>query len=329
MESLKFCRDGVLLRQTRAWDPDESKHRGRPVPLIGWQEAVDPHAFLKGLHSAISFEPGLTVLEFFENLAPWAEQMIGVACMDFPAFLAEARRAPSGDDMSDLSHIELFWRGEISPVPAFTRPKERFSKDENGLNIFHVGRPKKTGRIGLSSRWDMSVRLTEKGRENYGGSESVSLSFQPISDWAHLEIRILEEGRLYDETVLPSSRAYMGTKIPLTNPQHPLVLAGEHPDRGPLSIACDSPAPTFFDTVVRGMLWEIGFDYSPAQRNRSADKLRESLAEARAMLDGEAPAPSPANSYEMIRREEFLADMRRIEEAEAAAVRMGCCVPRV
>ena len=92
MADLIFSRDGVLRMRVSAYDRVSKKRLGRLVPLRAWEAGVDEHAFLKSLHSAISFEDGLSVGEMMENLAPWAEMMTGVACMDFPAFLEEARR---------------------------------------------------------------------------------------------------------------------------------------------------------------------------------------------------------------------------------------------
>jgi hypothetical protein len=326
MDMVEFCRDGILRVHPKAWDPDERAHKGRRVSLQAWQEAVDSRAFLKSLRSPIRFEPGLTVLELFENLAPWADLMSSIACMDFPAYLAEARRAPSGQDMSQLSHIDVFWRSIISPVADFTPPTERFSKDDKGRREFNVGKPKKTGRIEADCGWDMSVMLTEAGRAEYDGQSSVSLSFCPISDWAHLELRLLEEGLLFDETIAKSSQDFLGTQIPLINAQHPLVTARPQTNSNAQVMACDPPAPAFFETLVCGVMWEIGFDYSPVQRDARYEDLKDRVEQVRsAEAEGAFKDPDPdlISDYDRKERARFLEDMRQIEAAEVVAERLG------
>ena len=71
---LTFSRDGVLrLRLTARGQGRETVIRD--VPLAALELAHDPHALLSALSDPVVFEPGLTVLDLLENLAPWEGQI--------------------------------------------------------------------------------------------------------------------------------------------------------------------------------------------------------------------------------------------------------------
>lgn len=314
MADLIFSRDGVLRMRFSAYDRVSKERLGRLVPLRAWEAGVDEHAFLKALHSAISFEDGLTVGEMMDNLAPWAEMMTGVACMDFPAFLEEARRG--GKQVEDISRIELRYYASLEAVPRFERikPKDR----EDGGDFFSslgIGRPMRTDRVSIESRWDYSAVLTEKGREAYDGSESVSLSFTPVSEYAHLPLIINRRGSFHDQA--PYGSEYIGTSLPLLNPDHPLTEEVKGSRVSARRLPIDAPSPNLFDTLVRGLLWEMGFDYSPAQRDKSGEKVMRSVE---ALKGGEVEdEPVDDNA-------EFRADLLRLRRAEEAANEMGLAV---
>lgn len=315
MADLIFSRDGVLRMRFSAYDRVSKKRLGRLVPLRAWEAGVDEHAFLKSLHSAISFEDGLSVGEMMENLAPWAEMMTGVACMDFPAFLEEARRG--GKRVEDIDRIELRYHAAIEAVPRFERikPEERDPDKRDFRSVLGLGRPMRTDRVVIEERWDYSAVLTEEGRAQYEGSDSVSLSFTPVSEYAHLPLIINRRGVLHDQA--PIGADYLGTRLPLLNPAHPLTEEVERSRLGTLRLPIDAPEPTLFDTLVRGLLWEMGFDYSPAQRDASGEAVMRSVE---ALKGGEVEdEPEDDNA-------EFMADSLRLRRAQEAADKLGLAV---
>ena len=325
MERLIFCRDGILRRTFHAYDSVTRSRVTTQVPVLAWQSAVDPDTFLKSLGSVIKFEDGLTIAEMMENLAPWADVMTGVACMDFPAFLEEARNPMPGCE--EISHMELYYSASLSAVPKFEDVEELFTKKENGFFEMNIGRPLFTGQISLEDRWDYAAVLTEEARASYGGADNVSLSFTPVSEYAHLPVRFREGSVLYDETSAPSRHAFLGTRKALTRADHPNVVRvpfgnkGKHAHQVPIV----SPTPTFYAGLVRGLLWEMGFSYSPVQRDEQKQQVMNSVEEVENLESGLPVIPPEEPTID----EEFAAEMLHLSRAQEAASDLGLSVSEV
>lgn len=323
MEPIIFSRDGVLRRDFYAYNRLTQERISRVVPLRAWETAVDPDVFTKSLHSPIFFEDGLTVCEMFENLAPWSDQMTGIACMDFDAFLEEVRN-PATERDADLSHIEISYRMSIGAVPKFKKVKRDFTKNKDGTSTWNMGKPMKTGRLRVETHWDMNVMLTESGKANYDGSDTVSLSFSPICEWGHLPMRLNAQGMFYDETASFTQSAYLGTTKSLTRSNHPNITTRVN-DNGRSSsseIKIDAPTPTFFNTLIRGCLFDIGFYGSPMLRDEKGQELAGRVDELNARLNGEEISSTKndvESDYDRRVQEEFEIDMLCFAKAEQAA----------
>lgn len=321
MDFIRFCRGGVLRCTFSTYNGETGEHISRHVPFQVWEDAVDPNAFLKTLHNYVFFEDGLTVGELMENLAPWAGTMAGAASMDFSAFLAEVRHEPTALQ-EEVSHIALRYRICIRPVPAFKKQDEPLSKTKDERYVFAPGQPIRTGRLTIDEGWDSYAVLKPEHRHHYDGSESISLNVSPMNEWKHLPILIDEAGVLYDETALASSAAYLGTRKALTRKDHPNVAAKTLPNgrRGMHEISIDAPCPTFFDVIIRGFLWEVGFHYSPVKRTR----FRKELLEQVARLDAEgAGIEEEKKELSRMNQVRFEAGLAMIKRLEASASRLG------
>lgn len=137
-----------------------------------------------------------------------------------------------------------------------------------------------SGRLNLVEGGENQALLRAEIRNFYNGAESKSLGFTSLADWKHLHVLIEDVGVLDDETVSPGSAQFLGTRKPLTRRDHPNVELSPLPDDRAAShrIRIDAPLPTLFDTVIRGFLWDLGFHYSPATRDRTRDNLRKQIA---------------------------------------------------
>ncbi|HDZ53016.1 MAG TPA: hypothetical protein ENH63_14860 [Sulfitobacter litoralis] len=320
MNTLHFCRDGILRRTITTRVPeamDDRRFETRLIPVQAWEASADPDIFLKSLHDVIIFEKGLTVADLFENLAPWAETLRGVACMDFPAFLTEMRSIPENPDV-EIEKISLYYHAEITAVPLFERDT---AKGETGLLDF--GNPAYTGRLKVEEGWHMTAYLKEESRDEYDGSDSVSMSFTPLSEWKHLEIVIDPKACLRDSTAGDHSSVYLGTKESITDQGHPnvAIVNASNGDVYGHDIAIDPPAPTFFDALVRGFLWDVGFHYSPVQRDDSRDKVMEAMDEVISSND----ADTDIDAEDEIDAE-ALAEMQMMRTLQAKSAEMGLSV---
>ncbi len=325
MNTLHFCRDGILRRTITTRVPevtDSYRFETRLIPVQAWEASTDPEVFLKSLHDTIIFEDGLTVGEVFENLAPWAETMRGVACMDFPAFLKEMR-SPHEKPMQDVDLIMISYGAEISAVPRFEREGPIFEGRKMNL-----GKPAFTGRLSLDQGWNMTARVKEEYRAEYDGADSVSLSFSPLSEWKHLPIRIEKTGSLRDETAADRASIHLGTKQPLTAADHKNVKPAMSPQGNVFGhdIVIDAPSPTFFHTLIRGFLWDVGFHYSPVQRDETRDSIMASVDEINAMESIEELDAPKADAYEI--DDEDRAEIALMGKLVAKASEMGLAVSK-
>ncbi|MEP3667496.1 MAG: hypothetical protein ABJN42_12300 [Roseibium sp.] len=313
MGTLYFSCDGVLRRHMAVWNARKGERISKDVPLKAIEAAVDPDVFLKSLHDEVVLEPGLTVLQFFENLAPWSKAMIGVGCMDFPAFLEEARRK-ADTRTEECDRIEIYWHASISPVPKFERPK-----DAGKRGVLDFGAPMRTGELMVEHGWDMDAILTPEGRKEYDGAHAVSLGFTPLSEWSHLPLCISQKAVIRDTTPCPTSKVYLGTDLSLTRPDHQNVevKSGANGQAFSHDIAIAPPTPTFFDAIVRGLLWEIGFHYSPCTRDDIGEKLLASVSELK------NPGQTQVEKDDAEDDMEYRVEMNRLQNALTAADDLG------
>jgi len=323
MNTLHFSRDGILRRAFTSRDPAKiatERYTTRYIPLRAWEGSADPDVFLKSLHDVIVFEPGLTVEELFENMSPWADTMRGVACMDFPAFLEEMRTTAEKPD-DEIELISLAFRAEISVVPRFDRKGAVVKK-----GVFNIGRPAHTGRLSLEEGWHMDAMLKEASRANYDGAQSVSLSFSPLSEWKHLPIVIHDKASIRDSTACKHNTVYLGTEQSLTAQDHQNVTVNRNSSGAVLGhdIAIDPPSPTFFDALVRGFLWDVGFHYSPFQRDDCRDSVIGAMDELNDIDDIDDLEVEVDDGNEI--DAEAVADMKMMELLEAKSSEMGLLV---
>jgi hypothetical protein len=273
MPGFVFCRDGVLRIAER--------HRGTrssvllPVRTL---ELTRRNVFLKQITYGVELEDGLTVRELFENLAPWADVMEGLACMDFEAFLGEARLPPSPDH--SLDRIEISYSLAVDAVPEFEAPSSR---------RFLAGRPVRTDRLELEGGWDylgmLKTPVTEGEGETWQHTiHGYSLDYTPLEQWSHLPVVISRKARITDTTW---RSPHHSAAVPLLNPAHPGVHGrGQSADTalaaGGVAVAvveadAESPCPDFMGAIVRGFLYEIGFHYSPCARDDKENELEQCL----------------------------------------------------
>jgi hypothetical protein len=320
MNTLHFCRDGILRRTITTRVPeamDDRRFETRLIPVQAWEASADNDIFLKSLHDVIFFEKGLTVAELFENLAPWAETLRGVACMDFPAFLTEMRSIPEKPDV-EIEKISLYYHAEITAVPLFER-----NTANGATGLLDFGNPAYTGRLKVEEGWHMTAYLKEESRAEYDGSDSVSMSFTPLSEWKHLEIVIDPKACLRDATAGDHSSVYLGTKESITDQGHPnvAIVNASNGDVYGHDIAIDPPAPTFFDALVRGFLWDVGFHYSPVQRDDSRDQVMEAMDEVLSSNDADIDIDKEDEIDA-----EALAEMQMVRTLQAKSAEMGLSV---
>ncbi len=175
----------------------------------------------------------------------------------------------------------------------------------------------------MEASWDNHAILKPERRDLYNGSESISLSFSTLSDWQHLPIVIETTGTLVDETALAGSAAYLGTKKALTRKDHPNVSAQVPSDgrRGNHEIQIDAPLPTFFDSIVRGFLWDVGFHYTPKERDRFSEDLRDQAEK----IDAGTIA-ADEDKYDRQDREEFEAGLKMLGRLETVAAKIGLTI---
>jgi hypothetical protein len=270
MSGFVFCRDGVL--RIRDW------HRGTQASVllpVRTLERTRRNLFLKQITDGVELEAGLTVRELFENLAPWADLMEGLAGMDFDAFLAEARLPPSPN--RDFDRVEISYSIFVNPAVQVREP-------------FRADRPGRTDRLEMEEGWDYLGILKEPVIEGEGEDwahpvHGYSLEFVPLEQWAHLPVVIAGKARITDSSCGSPDPV---PAVPLLNPDHPMAHvkgepgprpAGRKAGTGIVEADVAAPCPTFIAAIVRGFLYEVGFHYSPCSRDQKRSELAEMVRE--------------------------------------------------
>lgn len=230
MAVIYFCCDGILRKSEHIREDTTGRSVSCLLPVKAIEEH-EPGFFLKLLNATVRFEPGLTVRDFFLNLEPWADLMSGIACMNFPAFVEAARRpVVPHPDFADISHIAL------SPVCDI----EALVPDRPGVTL----------------SWQCRAVSRLDGRRSF------SLFCAALEHWSHVALRIERRCTLTDYTARRGGSQSGG--VPLLNPAHqavcPSLKYGPHVLQADVEVE-DTP---FFQTIVAGFLWELGFFHEPA-----------------------------------------------------------------
>ena len=271
MKDMVFCRDGVL--RIKEWLYDSSKKEGKYVQLpLYITQQLDTFKFLKYLGSYVVFEEGLTVKEFFLNLKPWKDIMEGIACMDFDAFIQEVER-PAGTLIENISHIEICSFVTFNPVAKFENDlADLFEKEENGkYYTLKPSIPSITNKVEMEVTWGYTAKLiVPEGDVGYE-YDSVSLDYTPINEWAHIPMKI--SSTVFTERTANSD--YMDNKESIFNVNHPLLTTSNNCN----TVSLEADYPTFYNSIVKGFLWEIGFHYSPISRNKFAADIKDGMDE--------------------------------------------------
>lgn len=284
---LLFCRDRILRKQVRQYNPETKQNRYVNIPMRTYQQ-FDPQAFLKQLLADFKLEEGVTVADLFLNLEPWADLMEGLASMDFRAFCEEAKK-PSRP-MDDLSHVVVRPLIELKAVPEF----ERSGSDRDFLDLFRNRKAVVTDRYEMVIRWDSSVVLkTPRVDPNIDDHEysEISCDYSPLDEWGHCPVVIERTATIIDDTPYGHRAGFLSSSIPLINPDSPLV--NEIRDNQGKAYSHYMKAetfPNFMDTLVRGCFWEWGFHYSPVGRDQAREEITASVEELNEKIgDGREP----------------------------------------
>ena len=320
MRNLHFCRDSVLRTYVGYYDRDAERHIGRKVPMLAL-EMEDPHGFLKSLTSCITLEDGLTASELFANLKPWQKEMTGIACMDFPAFVAESELAPTTDE--DLASIDIVYDAEIAAKPSYKRDFfDRLEETENGSFVLDMGDEQITDILTIDTGWHSHGTLKAPKRDEAADIEysTCSVDYLPLTDWCHLPLKIVSESTLNDQT--PFYRRFLSSGKSVTDHRHPLarVEYGMSGEASLVRFPLLAPSPTFMSALVLGFFWQVGFHYSPVTRDRTLDSLRTQIAG----LDGDKSAAEAFEEiYEREHREEQEYKRKFLERVLGHADRKG------
>jgi len=102
----------------------------------------------------------------------------------------------------------------------------------------------------LEVSWDFLARFRTPQPDGFGGQqETCTVLYEPLTRWSGLPIALRTDALLVDETRM------------------------NHAPR-----AIRLPQPSFFDAIVCGMLLEIAFDVSPAERDRRRAELLQAMS---------------------------------------------------
>lgn len=192
---------------------------------LRYADPTDPTAILPLLRAATTFEDGLTLRQLVMAISPWKALLGRAAWMNFDAWLQEL----------DKTHL----------VEATSEdPEDKLACVEIFcvLNVYRSDE----GFLCVDGHWDFHGRHPEP--VDYDGHlyETTGLTFAEPKTYANLPIKICRTASVHDHDVGPP----IGRR-PILSSSSPGVYT--HVEL----------TPTFFDTVVLGLLDKISFHGSP------------------------------------------------------------------
>ena len=290
--TLVFGKDGVLrvkIRHSMA----NNGHALIPLKECGKKER--DNEFLSRLQGGFELEEGSTFLSILLCLMPWKELAGSIAQMNIPAWVAALKRGlkePCEETNKFLAvilqeivvlNVKHDFLQETPKVPAVA--------DKNGLlslrDVFGITTPLITNQLRLENRWD-TLLLADPAWDWVGkGSEPLlegeverifSISFTEPALLARLPVKIRKELILYDST-RDSPFLSEDRKKGLLADNNPFII-----QEGYLASVKIEARVTMEGTLLRGLLWDIGFHGNPEDTFKTASSIKESLDGIRGII---------------------------------------------
>jgi hypothetical protein len=192
--------------------------------------------------------------------------------MDFAAFAREASAPQPPERFEDLSRVELYCFAEITaelPPATSDLNLDRIP----GTRVYQLRdipqRPRRRfERHRFAHHWTHRARRSRPVMQDGRKEHFASLFLCPLALWHHLPLTMANRMSLADETLALGDR-HAG--VPVLNAARPGL---QRQDDGSLTARLLAPPPTFFETIVRGLLWEIGWFGSPDGRDSEVADLK-------------------------------------------------------
>ena len=224
----------------------------------------------------------------FENLKPYSSLLEGLASMDFDSFYEEVKKPPKDLTKRSLyKEVKITGSITLESVPEYEKLEQKNVEpdiyDENYGPLYSHDAMKKSLGIGEALVTDQYEKITiwkstiiqnkadyDENLEEY--IDEYSLMGLPLYEYSHVPLRIHNNTRLIDEHKI--NNGYLSHNEPLFNPNNPLVnkIYNKNNELDYLEVPLQE-YPTFNEAIIKGFLFEIGFDYSPEQRDDVMNNL--------------------------------------------------------
>jgi hypothetical protein len=283
MYNLVFSRDSILRVKMGVYSRSEKKHYPILLPLEE-VEMRGKNSFLSCLTSGVEFESGLTVGECLRALAPWDKSVSRISSCNLSAHLDELEfPTPSlkeGD--APLAILGFTYGTSVEAEPEFEDMdiEERFVRISGSrMSEWISPRPKITNSLNLNGgQWDCSGYLKDTVDFFDNNENRYGLSVSPLREWGHLEIKVVDHFWLWDTTI---NSDYLTDKSGLFNSENSHVQDVFTSD-GRLyarKIRVRAPQPTLMDTILKCLVWELGFHGNPEDIRKFSEDLHERVEE--------------------------------------------------
>lgn len=232
---------------------------------LRYADPSDPLAIYSIFRAIPEFEDGLTLRQLMKALRPWKHVLGRAAWMDFDAWL-------EGLDKTHLVNVTDDDEPQLSSIEIYC--------------VLDLWRDDET--VYLGSHWDFVGRYSPPIQQDGMTLERVSLTFSDPKTFANLPIKILARPTVHDQAVggADSCRPILSESLPGVYRHLQLY-------------------PTFFETIVLGLLDKISFHGDPEDASNIGEELSSVVANIKMAAENPDEAADGLEGLEILEASDF------------------------
>lgn len=248
MKLLKLCRDGILRINEVFYDEENEVNTSYDIP-VDLLENYYSNIFFNVIHRPFYIEEGLTLKELFENFKPYSCFISNLANFNFDNFYEEIIKDPDENNDIIAKEINLKLYLSVEAIPEFKNHID-FSSNEKFNESLQNLIPKTTNQYTFFSFVDIFINENET---------DYSIMATKLNNISNLTLKLHNNITLVENT---QNQQFIKDNENLMNVKNCCVE--NYPNSNHVVM---EHTPTFYEVIINGLFYEIGFFTSPEKRD--------------------------------------------------------------